>query len=65
MQTLREAREDAGVKQKAMAEKLGITRQTYARYELDPSKMTVGQAMACCEFLHRPMSEIFMLTNVR
>lgn len=33
MQTLKELREDRGVTQKAVANRLGVSRQTYNRYE--------------------------------
>ena len=33
MKTLREAREERGIKQKAVADALKVARQTYAKYE--------------------------------
>lgn len=42
METLKEIREKRGVKQIAVADYLGITRQTYAQYEENPRVMTVG-----------------------
>lgn len=45
MQTLKEIRESRGVKQIAIAEYLGITRQTYASYEENPRSMTIDQAL--------------------
>ena len=65
MQTLKEARMDAGITQKAMANRLGVSRQTYAVYEKYQGRMTIEQAVACCDFLHRPMSEIFFPTKVK
>ena len=59
MQTLREARDKKGIKQNAVADALGITRQTYAKYELDPSIMTVAQAKAACDFIGCDVDEIF------
>ena len=64
MQTLREARIESGVTQKAMAKCLGVSRQTYAGYEVDQGRMTIEQAVACCDFLHRPVSEIFFPAKV-
>ena len=57
--TLKEIREARGVKQVAIAEHLGITRQTYASYEENPRSMTINQALAVCEFLHCEVSDIF------
>lgn len=64
MQTLREIRESRGVKQVAIAEHLGIARQTYASYEENPRSMTVGQALAVCAFLHCKLSDIFLPCEV-
>lgn len=64
MQTLKEIRESRGVKQIAIAEHLGITRQTYASYEENPRSMSVGQALAVCEFLHCKLGDIFLLSEV-
>ena len=64
MQTLREIRESRGVKQVAIAEHLGIARQTYASYEENPRSMTVDQALAVCAFLHCKLSDIFFLGEV-
>ena len=36
MKTLREAREERGIKQKAVADALKVARQTYAKYEENP-----------------------------
>lgn len=64
MQTLREIRESRGVKQVAIAEHLGIARQTYASYEENPRSMTVDQALAVCAFLHCKLSDIVLLGEV-
>lgn len=64
MQTLKEIRESRGVKQVAIAEYLGITRQTYASYEENPRSMTIDQALAVCAFLHCTLSDIFLLNEV-
>lgn len=64
MQTLREIRESRGVKQVAIAEHMGIARQTYASYEENPRSMTVDQALAVCAFLHCKLSDIFLLGEV-
>lgn len=64
MQTLKEIRESRGVKQIAIAEYLGITRQTYASYEENPRSMTIDQALAVSAFLHCTLSDIFLLNEV-
>ena len=60
MQTLKEARESRGIKQKTVAEHLGVARQTYCRYENQQEKMSVEQAKAVCEFLHCSVADIFL-----
>ncbi len=59
MKTLKEARLAKGIKACAVAEHLGITRQTYAKYEANPEAMSVMHAQAVCDFLGVPVSEIF------
>ena len=59
MQTLKEAREERGIKQKAVADALHVSRQTYARYESKPQDMTVSQAQAACNFIGCDFSRIF------
>lgn len=59
MRTLKQARNDKGIKQIAVANAIGITRQTYAKYEKNPSLMTVGQAMAACNFIGVKMEDVF------
>ena len=65
MQTLKVIRESRGVKQGAIAEHMGITRQTYASYEENPRSMTIDQALAVCAFLHCKVSDIFLLSEVK
>lgn len=65
MQTLKEIRESRGVKQIAIAEHMGITRQTYASYEENPRSMTIDQALTVCAFLHCKVSDIFLLSEVK
>lgn len=64
MQTLKEVREQRGVKQKAVAEYLGIARQTYCKYENNQDSMTIEQAKAVCKFLHCSVSDIFLPKEV-
>lgn len=63
MQTLKEAREQRGIKQIAVANALKITRQTYARYEENPRNMPVYQAEAACDFIGCDISDIFFGTE--
>lgn len=65
MQTLKEARIDKGIKQVAVAEALGITRQTYAKYEENPRSMPVYQAEAACAFIGCDIADIFFGENVQ
>ena len=58
-ETLAEAREKAGITQQEMADKLGITRQTYAKIESAPEKATVLQARRICQLLSRSYERIF------
>lgn len=60
MQTLKEVRKQRGVLQKAVAEHLGISRQTYGKYENNQECMTIGQAKAVCEFLHCDIDDVFL-----
>lgn len=64
METLKSMREKRGVSQKAVAEHLGISRQTYSRYEEDQEKMTIEQAKCVCAFLNCDIAEIFLPSNV-
>ena len=59
MSALKKVREDRGVSQTAVADHLGITRQTYARYEAEPGQVSIEQARAICEFLHCPLDIFF------
>lgn len=65
MQTLKSVRELRGVTQKAVAEHLGVARQTYANYESKQEKMTVEQAKAACDFLHCEVAEVFLPEEVK
>lgn len=58
--TLKEWREGHGIKQVAVADYLGITRQTYAAYEANQSDMSVEMAVRACEFMHAPFDLIFL-----
>ncbi|WP_455136383.1 helix-turn-helix transcriptional regulator [Thermophilibacter sp.] len=64
MQTLKEVRKRRGVKQKAVAEHLGVSRQTYSRYENRQEKMSIEQAKSVCEFLRCDLADIFLPEEV-
>lgn len=59
MKTLREAREERGITQKFVAEKLGTSRQAYARWENDPGNMKVKDAKAACDAIGCDFNVIF------
>lgn len=58
-QTLKDARKEAGYSQEYMANELGISRQTYANIEKDPSSATVLQARSICRILSKNYERIF------
>lgn len=58
MVTLREAREQRGIKQCAVANALKISRQTYAKYEDNPRIMTITMAEQACDFLGVDINDI-------
>lgn len=58
-QSIRDVRVDLGLTQADMAAKLGITRQTYAKWEEYPGIMTVDAARRVCCILGRQFSDIF------
>lgn len=64
MGTLKEFREQKGVKQTSVAQHLGVTRQTYANYEDNQESMSIGQARAVCDFLGVPVEQIFCLLRL-
>lgn len=59
VQTLRQAREEAGFSQQNMADELGVSRPTYIAIENDPTKATVLQARRICDILSRSYEHIF------
>ena len=64
MKSLKEVRESKGVKQVAVAEHIGVSRQTYSGYEKNPETLSVAQARAVCNFLGVDVHEIFFSSNV-
>lgn len=59
MSKLREARERRGIKQIAVADAIGVSRQTYAKYEDNPRSMPVLMAEKACEFIGVKVEDIF------
>ena len=57
--TIAEIRKEAGFTQQEMADKLGISRQTYAKFEADPSTATIAQAKRVCEILGEKYQQIY------
>ena len=51
MRSLKELRDRKGMTQETIARYLGITRQTYAKYEQEPEKLTIDQASVLCDIL--------------
>ncbi len=64
MQTLKEFRLSKGVKQSAVANHLGVTRQTYSSYEKQQERMSIDQAKAVCAFLGCSVDDIFLPKDV-
>ena len=60
MKSLKEIRVERGVKQKAVADYLGITRQTYSRYENNTEDVPISVVKSACEFIGYPVDEIFL-----
>lgn len=63
MKSLKDLREAKGIKQNAVANYLGVSRQTYAQYEQNPDRMTIEQARVVCEFLGEDPADIFLATE--
>ena len=57
--TIREVREEAGLTQQYMADKLGVSRQTYSNFETHPEKVTIEQARLICSVLGSEYERIF------
>lgn len=51
MLNVKTLRERVGKTQDACADELGVSRQTWIRYEKDPERLTIGQAAAVCSIL--------------
>lgn len=56
---LKKAREDAGLKQHEVAEKLGITLTSYQRFEYGTRLPSLNTAFKLAEILGRTVDELF------
>ena len=63
MKTLKQIREDKGIKQVSVAQYLGVARQTYAEYENHPEKMTYPQMLAVCRFINCKIEDFFCVSR--
>ncbi len=57
--SIRQVREEAGITQQQMADKLGVSRQQYANYEQHPERVTIEQARRICAILGAEYERIF------
>ena len=57
--TIRAARLIAGKKQSEAAAKLGVSTQTYRKWENNPELMTIQKATILAEFLEQPLDLLF------
>ena len=57
--TIAQIRKESGLTQQEMADKLGVSRQTYAKLEADPSTATIAQARLMCRVLGHKYEDIF------
>lgn len=55
----KQARVLSDLSQKQIAEKLGVHRQTYMKWERNPDEMPVGKAKEFSEIVERGVDEIF------
>ncbi len=62
-QTLREVRESRGIKKGAVAKAVGVTYQTWQRYEEHPEQMTWEQLVKACSACFCTPCDIFLPMN--
>ena len=63
MKTLREVRENKGVKKVAVKRMLGVSQPTYDRYELYPGEMRAKDLERVLSFLGVSRGDIFLATE--
>ena len=56
--TPKQARDYVGLKQEEVAQKLGISRFTYAKLEEEPERFTIAQSRKFAEIVNMPYSQI-------
>ena len=61
--TVKQARQYAGFTQREMAEKLGISRDTYRKIEQSPEDATVATAKRISEVVGIPIDQIFFASK--
>lgn len=61
--SLRAARQIKGLTQQEMAEKIGVCRHTYMKYENQPERVPVGVAKAISEITGVELDNIFFEHN--
>lgn len=61
--SVKQARQYAGYTQKEMAEKLGISRDTYRKIEISPETASVALAKKISEVVDIPIDQIFFVQN--
>lgn len=57
---LKAIRESKGIKAGTVAQHIGVSRQTYSKYEASPENMTIAQARAVCDFIGVELDDIFL-----
>lgn len=62
--TVAETRQELGITMQEMADKLGITRQTYSKLESNPEEMSIRDARLICMIFGKKFEDIFFLTMV-
>ena len=63
VERMRELREDHDLKQREIAQLLGITQQTYSRYEQGANELPVRHVIALCRFYKVTADYFLGLTN--
>ncbi len=59
MYTVKLARVASGLTQRQMAEKMGVSRDTYRKIELNPDSATIAQAKQVAAITNIPIDTIF------
>lgn len=60
---MRELRQDRDLKQKDIAEMLGVAQTTYSQYELNKRPMPIEYLIALCKFYHVSADYMLGLTD--